>query len=262
MADADRIIAGMERAMCPGFSAEEIGRDTYLVHTGYTFQDGDELHIVLRRGEDGWMLTDNGHTTMWLSYEDFAVTESRRAVLMRTLSYNYARYDEGRIWMPLGEEDAGGVIKSMVQAILGAADLLYLNRQNVRSTFSDDVKAYFREMLGSRCEFDKKIRSADGNETYAVDIYVEGETPLMVFEITSQDRCKDATYAMYVMKNESHVSFNTLAIMDEAVYDTLRKEDVKRINNRSDKMFIGFPKDEMPAYLRKNGLLTTCSRGL
>lgn len=53
------------------------------------------------------MLTDNGHTTMWLSYEDFAVTESRRAVLMRTLSYNYARYDEGRIWMPLGEEDAG-----------------------------------------------------------------------------------------------------------------------------------------------------------
>lgn len=184
MADADRIIAGMERAMCPGFSAEEIGRDTYLVHTGYTFQDGDELHIVLRRGEDGWMLTDNGHTTMWLSYEDFAVTESRRAVLMRTLSYNYARYDEGRIWMPLGEEDAGGVIKSMVQAILGAADLLYLNRQNVRSTFSDDVKAYFREMLGSRCEFDKKIGSADGNETYAVDIYVEGETPLMVFERT------------------------------------------------------------------------------
>lgn len=49
---------------------------------------------------------------------------------------------------------------------------------------------------------------------------------------------------------------------EERNYDTLRKEDVKRINNRSDKMFIGFPKDEMPAYLRKNGLLTTCSRGL
>lgn len=132
MADVDGMIAEMKEALCPEVSAEEVGKDTYRIHTGYFFQDGDELYIVLRRGENGWVLTDNGHTVMWLSYEDFELTESQMSALTRTPPCSYARHDGGCIWVPIGETDAGGAIRSIVQVILGAADLLYLNRRNAR----------------------------------------------------------------------------------------------------------------------------------
>jgi len=46
---------------------EEVNR--YRVFTPFTFDDGDGFSIVLLKNGNGWVITDEGHTFMHMSYE-------------------------------------------------------------------------------------------------------------------------------------------------------------------------------------------------
>ncbi|NLL94617.1 MAG: DUF1828 domain-containing protein [Thermoplasmatales archaeon] len=237
MAEIEKMMETMKESIRTGVSFEARGIGTYLVHTGFTYPDGDELHIVLREKNGEWVLTDDGHTMMWLSYEDFNLTETRSAALGRTLASNHAEMTDGRIRIPLGDRDPGAVLKSFIQALLQTADLLYLDRQNVRGTFSEDVKDLFRETFGEGCEFDKKI--SNGGETYDVDVYVPGNLPILVFAVANQERCINAAYAILALTVEKKEGFASLAIVDTSA--NIRAEDRNRIANRSDKIFFDVP---------------------
>lgn len=251
----DEIISGMKKAMCSGFSTEPRGINAFMIHTGFTYPDGDELHIMLRQKDGTWILTDDGHTMMWLSYENVNMTASRMALLTKTLGYNYISFDEGQMWVAVDSFNSGNALKSMIQALVQAADILYLNRQNVQSTFSEDVKELFREVLGDRCEFNKKIKS--GKDELTVDIYVESDVPLLIFTITSLERCKDASYSILSLTHEYNKDFTSVSVIDDKV--DITKEDRKRISNRSDRVFFGLPgkDDELPRFLHKSGIIAT-----
>ena len=48
---------------------ESEGIDRYRVITPFRFEDGDHLVILLKRGAENWVLSDEGHTFMHLTYE-------------------------------------------------------------------------------------------------------------------------------------------------------------------------------------------------
>lgn len=122
--DIDSMTESMRRSMGPGISLEPRGGDRHLIHTGFTFSDGDELHIVLRRMDGRWIITDDAHTLMWLSFEGFDLTEARRAVLDSVVSSNDVSFDDGRILVDCTGKDAGECLMRMVRAVLQTADLL------------------------------------------------------------------------------------------------------------------------------------------
>ena len=45
------------------------GMNRYRVFTPFMFEDGDHLSIVLKRMNGGWILSDEGHTYMHLTYD-------------------------------------------------------------------------------------------------------------------------------------------------------------------------------------------------
>lgn len=47
---------------------EEVNR--YRVFTPFTFDDGDDFSIVLLKNGNGWVITDEEHTFMHMSYEN------------------------------------------------------------------------------------------------------------------------------------------------------------------------------------------------
>ncbi len=105
---------------------EERGTDRYQVHTGFLFPDGDELHMILNRDGGGWVITDEGHTAMWLSYEDIDVSD-HPDLFKRIIRQNGVSYESGR--MSIGFADAssmGPCLISMVQTILQVAGLRLL----------------------------------------------------------------------------------------------------------------------------------------
>lgn len=120
-------------SICPMYRLDRMGLDSYLVHTNMFFDDGDELHIILKETEDGFFLTDEGHTLMWLSYEDFDFTESSTRLLEGILGQNNVIMDGGRISVSVdGTEDVGYALSSLVQAILQIVALRHLDRCGAR----------------------------------------------------------------------------------------------------------------------------------
>ena len=78
-------IEEMEKSARSAISIEPYYEDgTPLVHTSMYYDDGDELHIVLKREGDGFVFTDEGHTMMWLSYTDFEFTPERLDLMENT----------------------------------------------------------------------------------------------------------------------------------------------------------------------------------
>jgi hypothetical protein len=116
-----KIIAVINRSMhdCTGYS--ELGINRILLHTGHFFPDGDEYRIVLEykeeKDEHGWVLTDDGYTAMWLSYEDFEIIDARRDILRYILDANGAEFDEGEVYIRCDENNAGRALKSLILTI-------------------------------------------------------------------------------------------------------------------------------------------------
>ena len=45
------------------------GKDRFRVFTPFRFDDGDHISIVLKKEQVGWVLSDEGHTYMHLTYD-------------------------------------------------------------------------------------------------------------------------------------------------------------------------------------------------
>ena len=58
----DTIVQDFKQKVCDGLQLTSEGMDRYRVFTPFLFEDGDHLAIVLKREQNRWVLTDEGHT--------------------------------------------------------------------------------------------------------------------------------------------------------------------------------------------------------
>jgi hypothetical protein len=114
------IIEQIKRSICHAYGLDDLGNGDYLIHTNKYFDDGDELHIVLKILSNGYELTDEDHTLMWLSYEDYNFT----LISDKIIEQNGIRLDKGRIFIVFDNlESIGDALSSMEQAIIQIADM-------------------------------------------------------------------------------------------------------------------------------------------
>src|SRR3989304_3103161 len=55
--------------VCEKLKVASEGVNRYRVFTPFMFEDGDHLSIILKRENGKWMLSDEGHTYMHLTYD-------------------------------------------------------------------------------------------------------------------------------------------------------------------------------------------------
>lgn len=211
---------------------EERGKDRYMVHTGYTYPDGDELHILIEKSDGSWIITDEGHTMMWLSYEDFNITETRKTLLSRTLNTNGITMKNGELFVvcPKDKSEIGIALRSMIQAQIQIADLLFLDRETIRDTFLEDLKETFvNSDVSDKCRYNHVI-IGDNNIEYRADVYIESEKPIVIFGIHSPIQCSRATIAMLSL-NRSEQKYIFMTVIDSK--GQIPKNDLKKAINAS-----------------------------
>jgi len=247
----EQIIEAIRRSMCADTGYTEIGMNRTLLHTGHFFPDGDEFRIVLEyRGEEGWVITDDGHTAMWLSYEDFEITDSRKDILRRILNTNGVKFDEGEVYVECDENNAGRALKSLIQAIQQMSDLIFLRKETVRSTFNEELKEILHKSFGTRCTLNvvRKIR----DEEFVFDAYIEAGgtegSSIYVLSVHAKDRGTEAYIALLNIeaerliegKGEYHrkpgAPYYMTVISDDA---GIPKKTMDRIINKSDIVHMG-----------------------
>lgn len=215
----DDIERDFREKVCEGVSLHPEGVDRYRVFTPFVFDDGDHLGIVLKREHDAWILSDEAHTLMHLTYsipESELQRGTRQKIIADALSAFRVQDREGELLIPIGDSEYGHALYSFIQAVLKISDVTFLTRERVRSTFMEDFRAFMVETVREeRREFDWHHPQHDPQGIYAADCRVNGtERPLFVFAMPSDSKTMVATISI-LQYEKWGLPFRTLGVFED-----------------------------------------------
>ncbi|MEW5937152.1 MAG: DUF1828 domain-containing protein [Candidatus Thermoplasmatota archaeon] len=224
MRELDDFRKDFKKKVCEEIDLVSEGLGRLIVRTPFTFDDGDHLKIVLKKdSEDKWLLTDEGHTFMHLSYEDIYLdTKTRQQIIDTSLTtYNIINRD-GELILKIDDGLYGDALYSFIQGILHISDVTYLKRERVRSAFMEEFHSFISTQIPEEnISFDYHDPEHDPNALYPVDCVIEAkQRRIFLFAILNDDRCRDATIAILQFEKFG-INFTAAAIFE-------RQEEINR----------------------------------
>jgi len=228
------------------------GVDRFRVFSPFMFEDGDHLPIILKRAGKSWVLTDEGHTYMHLTYdldEKDLQRGTRQTIITGALSAFSVLDHDGELTLEISDGGYGDALYSFIQALLKITDVNYLSRERVRSTFMEDFRAFMEAQVpAERREFDWCDKKHDPDGKYAVDCRVNGSArPLLVFALPGDDRVRDATISILQFERWD-AQFRTMAVFEEQ--EEVNRKVLARFSDVCEKQFSSLAsRDRIGRYL-------------
>lgn len=197
--ELQQVIRDFKSKVCEQLTLVPEGMERFRVFTPFLLEDGDHLAIVLKKEGNKWLLSDEGHTYMHLTYdldEKDLKSGTRQKLISNALSAFAVNDRNGELFSHITSNQYGDALYNFIQAILRISDVTYLSRERVRSTFLEDFRAFMEETVPkNKRKFDWHDNERDPEGMYSVDCRVENAngTPLFVYALQSDDKTRDAT---------------------------------------------------------------------
>jgi len=219
------------------------GGRRYRVLTPFRFADGDHLSVVLKQTELGWILSDEGHTYLHLTYE-IDESDLSRGTRQEIISNALSAFDvddvQGELSRVISDGEFGDALYSYLQALLKITDVTFLTRERVRSTFIQDVSTFIMSFVPQErviSNWHDPVRDPEGQ--YAADYRVNGmKRPLMVYALQNDDRTRDATISLLKFENW-RVPFQSLGVFEDQ--EAINRKVLARFTDVADKQFSSLP---------------------
>jgi hypothetical protein len=235
---------------------EAEGINRFIVYTPFQFDDGDHYVVILKREGDEWILTDEGHTFMHLSYADVDLSSGTRAAMVdRALTSYSVQNDAGELRMLIPGKAFGDALFSFVQALSQIAHTAMWTQDRVKSTFFEDVAELVETTVPiGRVERKYVDPIVDPSGTYPIDMMVTGKggRRWFVFAVSNDTQCQQATIACLHYEN-AHAKFSSMVIYE--IQEKIRQRFVAQLGNVTGKSFstIGL-RDRIKKYLESEVL--------
>ena len=230
------------------------GIDRYRVLTPFRFDDGDHFVVVLKKDGPDWVLSDEAHTYMHLTYdidEKDLHRGTRQKIITNALSVHQVSDRDGELLIPVEDEQYGDALYSFVQAVLRISDVTFLSRERVQSTFLEDFKQVFIEYAPEdRRTFEWSHPDHDPHGIYPVDCRINGmDNPLLIHALNSDDKTRDATIALLQFERWG-MEFRSLAIFEDQ--ESINRKVLARFTDVCEKQFssLGANRERIETFVR------------
>jgi len=242
-----------KKKVCDKIAITTEGKERFRISTPFMFNDGDHLVSLLKKSPKGWIISDEGHTYMHLSYEiDVKDLErgNRQKIFNSILSMFGLKDEDGELIVEVENGNYGDALYSFIQSILKITDISYLSRERVRSTFMEDFNLFISEKVPeNRRTFDYHDKNYDPESKYVVDCKVnETKKPVFIFAIPHDDKCRDATINCLQFEKWG-IPFRPMAIFEDQ--ETINRKVLARFSDVCEKLFSNLytNKDRIEKYL-------------
>ncbi len=258
--ELDTIVKDFRSKVCEQLRLAQEGENRFRIFTPFLFEDGDHLAIVLKREQEHWLLSAEGHTYMRLTYDldekDFQ-TGTRQKIITNALAAFSVTDRSGELVTLIRDGQYGDALYSFVQALLKVADVTFLTRERVRSTFLEDFREFIEERVASdRREFDWHHPQHDPEGLYSVDCRVEvpAREPIFIYALQSDDKVNVATIGLhqYERWNVPHTGVGVFENQED-----INRKSLARFSDVCDKQFsnLATNKERLAKYLTGASLI-------
>lgn len=114
------------------------GINRYRVFAPFVFNDGDNLSIIIKKENGKWVLSDEGHTYMHLSYDlkdnDLHWNKIQK-IVDNVLSFFGVQDREGELILPIEDDSCGDAFFRFVQAILRIVEGICFSEKEFNKRF-------------------------------------------------------------------------------------------------------------------------------
>lgn len=208
--------------VCEQIDIEQEGDNRFFVTTPFRFGDGDHYVIILKKEDNRWILTDEAHTLMHLSYwmDDKSLEESaignRKEIMDSSLSSYFVQNRGGELVIQVNESRFGDALFNFIQALTKISDISYLSKERVSSTFVEDLMTFLKENVdNTRLSFKWKDEELDPHGRYLVDCRINTmKRPLFVFGIPNDAKAHLATVALRRFETWG-IPFRSLGVFED-----------------------------------------------